>query len=143
MKIKDTFCNANYDFIMFIIKFICRMCSYSKPFPRPFLTRAFEVIQSGSTFTLQIVGILSAQPGAPPSKQPDEKIWRLWCSLKLQVSDTQHWELGKRRAQGRVTYPDKPDQTALMIWWVQVLQQDQLPKYFWKKHLNHFLSYLC
>lgn len=71
---KDTFCNANYGFIMVWMKFICRMCSYFTPFPRPFLTRAFEVIQSGSTFTLQIVGILSAQPGASPSKQPDAKI---------------------------------------------------------------------
>lgn len=48
------------------------MCSYFTLFPRPFLTRAFEVMQS--TFTLQIVGILSAQPGAYLSKQPDAKI---------------------------------------------------------------------
>lgn len=83
---KDTSCNVNYGFIMIIIKLICGMCSYFTPLPRPFLTRAFEVIQSGSTFTLQIVWILSAQPGASPSKQPDAKTWRLRCSLKTEGS---------------------------------------------------------
>lgn len=140
MKIKNTFFNANYGFIMVIIKFIPRMCSNFMPFPRSFLTRAFELIQSGSSSALQIVGISSAQPGASPNKQSDTKILRLWCSLKSQVSDTQHRELTKLGAQDPVTYPDKLDQTALMIWRVQLFQKDQLPEYFCKQHLSHFIS---